>query len=155
MKSPLNLVEIFSIVLYTEASCNYDLCKAQRSGDYQKWVIFDYVLDKAIQKLSKAEYAKYPCYSGIGNVMMDFEKKYYDKTMGIEYCSGYLCTFTSTSWDINVAKRFCNNKGMIVAFESDLRKFGCDVSWISRFCDSEREILFKREIYGDNLNLFR
>ena len=154
MKSPLNLVEMLSIVLYTEASCNYDLCKAQRSGDYQKWITFDYVLDKAIQKLSKAEYAKYPCYSGIGNVMMDFEKKYHDQTTVIQYCLGYLCTFTSTSWDINVAKKFCGSTGMIAAFESDLRQFGCDVSWISFFGDSEREILFTRGNLWRNLNLF-
>ena len=62
----------------------------------------------------------------------------------IVLCSGYLCTFTSTSWDINVAKKFCSSKEMIVAFASDSRQFGCDVSWISLFGDSEREILFTR-----------
>ena len=46
-----------------------------------------------------------------------------------------LFTFTS--------KRFCEGKGMIIAFERDKRDWGCDVSWISVFGISEKKILFR------------
>ena len=144
MKSPLNVVEMFSIVLYTEAMCNYDLCKSQRSGDYHKWIVFDYVLDTAISKLASAEDGKYPCYSGVGGVMMKFNDKQKDCTNTFLCKKGRLCTFTSTSWDFNVAKRFCGSTGMIVAIGGDKRKFGCDVSWISKYGLSEKEILYSR-----------
>eukprot|EP01084_Bolivina_argentea_P285387 489380_1 len=144
MKSPLKLVEMFSIVLYTEASCNYDLCKNQRDGNFKKWVIFDYVLDQAITKLAAKEYGDYPVYSGVSNVMIDFTDA--DTDGNIPYKVGYLCTFTSTSWDINVAKQFCGSKGIIVEFSSNIRKYGCDVSWISKY--PEKEILFSRAYIG-------
>eukprot|EP00486_Rosalina_sp_Unknown_P014863 CAMPEP_0201594142 /NCGR_PEP_ID=MMETSP0190_2-20130828/191545_1 /ASSEMBLY_ACC=CAM_ASM_000263 /TAXON_ID=37353 /ORGANISM="Rosalina sp." /LENGTH=447 /DNA_ID=CAMNT_0048053629 /DNA_START=34 /DNA_END=1377 /DNA_ORIENTATION=- len=159
MNSPLNKLEMLSIVLYTEANCNYDLCASQRSGDYKKWVVFDYVLNQACHKLSRAEDGRYPCYSGVGGVMMDFKDCEYVCDMPcfsskdkIPCKKGRLCTFTSTSWDINVAKRFCGSKGMIVAIGSDKRSWGCDVSWISKFGMSEKEILFRR---GANWGYFK
>eukprot|EP01084_Bolivina_argentea_P056503 103413_1 len=145
MKSPLNAVEMLSIILYTEASCNYNLCRCQRNGDYKTWVVFDYILDKAIKKLAAKEYGCYPLFSGIGDVRINFEEEkgtcFSDK---IPYIKAYLCTFTSTSWDKSIAKRFAGSRGMIVAFESDKRKEGCDVSWISKYGESEKEILFSR-----------
>eukprot|EP01084_Bolivina_argentea_P303374 523753_1 len=55
MGSPLNKAEMLSIVLYTGGEVNYDLCKTQRNGDYDKWKWFDYCLFNAINKLAKRE----------------------------------------------------------------------------------------------------
>eukprot|EP01084_Bolivina_argentea_P285381 489370_1 len=136
MKSPLNKPLMLSIILYTGCQCNYDLCAAQRNGNFKKWVIFDYCLSCALTKLKNAEYGEYPVYTGVGNVMIDFKKK---------QSSGFLSTFTSTSWDKKVAERFCGPYGMIVALESNFRKWGADISWISKFGQSEKEILFDPE----------
>eukprot|EP01083_Nonionella_stella_P113529 334731_1 len=134
MKSPLNKPLMLSIVLYTGCDCNYDLCASQRSGNFKKWIVFDYCLGTAVDKLNHAEYGEYPVYSGVGGVMLEFGKE--------KSIAGFLSTFTSTSWDKNVAERFCGPSGMIVGLGSEFRKSGCDVSWISKFGNSEKEILF-------------
>merc|ERR1711920_1151972 len=97
MKSPLTRPYMLALILYTGCDCNYDLGSAQREGNWAKWVVFDYVLYNAIRKLSSAEYGCYPVYSGIRGCMLDFEKS--------KFRSGCLCTFTSTSWDKEVAEQ--------------------------------------------------
>eukprot|EP01084_Bolivina_argentea_P258427 435671_1 len=64
MGSPLNRSEMLSLLLYTGGDCNYELCKSQRSGDYNKWKWFDYCLYNAIHKLCKREYGSYKIYTG-------------------------------------------------------------------------------------------
>eukprot|EP01084_Bolivina_argentea_P139944 246132_1 len=40
MGSPLNKAEMLALILYTGCDCNYDLCAAQRNGNYKKWKWF-------------------------------------------------------------------------------------------------------------------
>lgn len=141
MGSPLNKALMLSIVLYTGCDCNYDLCSSQRNGDYKKWAVFDYCLKKAIKTLAENEYGKYAVYTGVGNAMIDFKKLQANKVGGVYSINGWLSTFTSTSWDKKVAQQFCGPNGMIMGLESKYRKYGCDVSWISKF-PNEKEVLF-------------
>eukprot|EP01084_Bolivina_argentea_P017723 33069_1 len=64
IRQPLNRAEMLSLVLYTGCECNYDLCKSQRNGNYDKWKWFDYHLYNAIKKLSAKESGAFPVYSG-------------------------------------------------------------------------------------------
>eukprot|EP01084_Bolivina_argentea_P208501 355450_1 len=50
--SPLRKDHMLALILYTSCECNYDLCKSQRNGDYNKWKVFDYCLWNAILLLS-------------------------------------------------------------------------------------------------------
>eukprot|EP01083_Nonionella_stella_P183504 663381_1 len=89
---------MLSIVLYTGCDCNYDLCASQRSGNFKKWIVFDYCLGTAVDKLNHAEYGEYPVYSGVGGVMLEFGKE--------KSIAGFLSTFTSTSWDKKNCRTF-------------------------------------------------
>eukprot|EP01084_Bolivina_argentea_P133093 234870_1 len=134
MGSPLNKPLMLAVILYTGCDCNYDLCSSQRNNNYKKWVILDYCLQKAVETLSEAEYGYFPVYTGVGNAMMEWKGKDIEQW-------GALCTFTSTTWDKEVAKAFCGPQGMMIALQSQFRIDGCDVSWISKF-PNEKEILF-------------
>ena len=133
-------------VLYTGCDCNYDLCKAQRGGDYQKWKWFDRCLYDAISNLSSVEQGAFDVFSGLGGVKLD--SKYVS--------TGHFVTYTSASWKKEVAKKFIfvkSNKGMMIHIDKDFKDHGiecCDVSWISKFPD-ECEILFSRS----NLERFK
>eukprot|EP01084_Bolivina_argentea_P266889 452858_1 len=136
--SPLDKGQMLSLVLYTdENNCNYDLCKSQRNGDFRKWKWFDYCLYKAIYKLSSSEDGAFDVYSGLTNVQLN--KK--------SVQCGYFTTYTSTSWNKTVAKKFMGDKGMIIkidtSYKNSYRVKCCNVSWISPFPD-ECEILFSR-----------
>ena len=53
-------VLMLSLLLYTGCDCNYDLCKSQRNGDYEKWLAFDNCLYAAISRLHEMEdYSSY------------------------------------------------------------------------------------------------
>ena len=63
--------------------------------------------------------------------------------------SGYFVTYTSTSWNQEVAVTFIQKEGMLIQFDKDYKGhsdvYCCDVSWISKFPD-ECEILFARSL---------
>eukprot|EP01084_Bolivina_argentea_P194029 332875_1 len=138
MGRPLRKDHILSLLLYTGCDCNYDLCKSQRNGNYEKWKWFDLILNEAISKLCKQESASYEVYSGLTNVKMNVP--YVDE--------GFFPTYVSTSWTKEVAKAFMgSNTGMIMQFDAKFRKNSvcCDASWFSKFPD-ECEILFSRSV---------
>eukprot|EP01084_Bolivina_argentea_P202728 346325_1 len=137
---PLNRAEMLALILYTGAECNYDLCKSQRNGDYNKWKWFDYCLFDAIYKLSVGECGNFSVYSGLSEVQLN--------TNFARNC--YFVTYFSTSWNKSIAKRFIgSDNGMIIKIDKEFKNsssvYCCDVSWISRFPD-ECEILFARSI---------
>eukprot|EP01084_Bolivina_argentea_P310481 537291_1 len=152
MGQPLNKAYMLSILLYTGCDCNYDLSKEQRNGNYDKWHVFDWCLNEAILLLWKHEYSSFPLYSGLGNVMFDFNDVRFPSY-------GYLSTFMSTSWDINVAKTFLRengDKGMLIGIESRVCDMWyrykpiivcADISWISKF-PNEKEVLIARRHPG-------
>lgn len=138
---PLNYAEMLSIVLYTGTECNYAMCKSQREGDYQTWPVFDYCLNNAIHKLSDHETGEYTVFSGVGKCQLDFKK--------MNQNAYYMTTFVSTSWKMDVAKEFLDmngGEGVLLTFSKEYRsKAACaDVSWISKFGESEKEVLFAR-----------
>eukprot|EP01084_Bolivina_argentea_P262098 443156_1 len=138
MGSPLRRDKMLSLILYTGGYANYDLCASQRNGDYKKWKWFDYCLSYAIWNLSRREMGSFPVYSGLQHVQMD--KK--------EIKAGYFVTYTSTSWNKEIATTFMGgNKGMILKIDQTFKNHEdiacCDVSWISKF-PHEYEVLFAR-----------
>ena len=44
----LTRAQMLALVLYTGCDCNYDLCAAERGGDFTKWKWFSKLLDEAI-----------------------------------------------------------------------------------------------------------
>eukprot|EP01084_Bolivina_argentea_P296274 510231_1 len=138
MGSPLNRAEMLSLLLYTGGDCNYDLCKTQRDEDYIKWNWFDYCLHNAINKLSKREHGSYKIYTGLGSTRL--------KTKLVK--CGYFKTFVSTSWVKYIALTFVDDQGMLFEIDKTFREKAicCDVSWISKFGQSECEILIARSI---------
>eukprot|EP01084_Bolivina_argentea_P064034 116802_1 len=149
MGTPLTQDLILALILYTGCECNYDLCSTQRNGDFDKWKWFDLLLWTAIYKLSIIESGAFKVYSGLNAVKMS----------GKHMDNGYFITYTSTSWNQKVAKRFMQDKGMMIQFDQKYKQhqevYCCDVSWVSKFAD-ECEILFARSLHvmesqaGDN-----
>ena len=145
MGSPLHRYHMLALILYTGGDCNYDLCKSQRNGNYDKWKWFDFCLFWGITKLSQREEGKYKLYSGLNKVKLN--KK--------EIKEGYFVTYVSTSWNKNIAQDFMNGEGMIIEIDENFKNgydiYCCDVSWISKFPD-ECEVLFcrsaQRGFYG-------
>eukprot|EP01083_Nonionella_stella_P011236 31934_1 len=139
IRLPLRRDEMLALILYTGCDCNYDLCEQQRNGNYIKWKWFDYCLFGAIRKLSHKESGEFVVYSGLNGVKMN--KK--------SVRSGYFVTYTSTTWEKDIAKAFMKGDGMIVSidkkFKNDRAIKCCDVSWISKFPD-ECEVLFARSL---------
>eukprot|EP01083_Nonionella_stella_P253106 871291_1 len=137
---------MLSLVLYTGCDCNYDLCKSQRNGDYDKWKRFDYCLYSAIKLLSSKETGRYTLYTGLDKVKLN-EK---------EIQCGYFPTYTSTSWVRNVASTFMGSAGMMIQIDKTTRSspvfLCCDVSWISKFPD-ECEILIARSTVYNKFKL--
>eukprot|EP01083_Nonionella_stella_P181641 651315_1 len=82
-------------------------------------------------KLSQWEIGEYPVYSGINNVMLN--------QRGIK--SGHFKSYVSASRNIDVARAFKGETGMLIEIESRKQFTCCDVSWISKF-PNEQEILF-------------
>ena len=72
MGYPLTKAEMLSLLLYCNGDSSYDLCSSQRKKNYKKWVVFDYCLNVAIEKLKSFQTHKQCLYSGIGDVMFDF-----------------------------------------------------------------------------------
>ena len=153
---PLNRVEMLSLLLYTGCDSNYDMCKAQRSGNYIKWECFDSNLLMAIRKLSNHEILEnFTVYSGLGNVKLD-EQSLKER---------YFPTYTSTSWNRNVSMAFIQNNvainnnddkknnqnnnsgggGMLIELNKNaVKQFACaSVDWVSKFTD-ECEVLIAR-----------
>ena len=136
---PLNKAQMLSIILYTGCECNRYLSEADRAGEWDKWPVFGRILTEAVTRLRYREYGEYPVYCGLRGVM-DFGLEDGNSTLV------HLRSFTSTSWDIAQAIDYCKGdgkepEGMILGFTSEIRRFGANVSWISKFGD-EKEILF-------------
>eukprot|EP01084_Bolivina_argentea_P184389 318017_1 len=133
--SPLRMDHMLALILYTGCDCNYDLCKSQRNGDYNKWKWFDYCLFHAIMTLSQCESGAFSVFSGLNKVQMDVRS----------IKSGYFVTYVSSSWSKGVAESFTNGDGMIIQIDKVFKEkvHCCDVTWISKFPD-ECEILFAR-----------
>eukprot|EP01084_Bolivina_argentea_P104552 187200_1 len=49
---PLYDHHILALLVYTGGDCNYDLCAAQRNGNYKKWKVLDWCLNSAIKRLN-------------------------------------------------------------------------------------------------------
>eukprot|EP01083_Nonionella_stella_P086514 240396_1 len=68
-------------------------------------------------------------YSGLSGVKMNIKS----------VRSGYFVTYTSTTWQKEVAKEFMDGDGMIVTIDKEFKnEHGvkcCDMSWISKFPD--------------------
>ena len=135
--SPLKRDEMLALLLYTGCDCNYDMCAAQRAGDYQKWRWFDYCLAQGISTLSECETGQFTLYQGLSGVQM--------LTNVTE--PHFLVTHTSTTWIRAVAEVYTKGSGMLVEIDKDVKSDSgvdcCDVSWISKFPD-EAEVLFSR-----------
>eukprot|EP01084_Bolivina_argentea_P289449 497061_1 len=140
----LNRGQLLALILYTGCDCNYDLCKSQRNGDYNKWKWFDYCLYHAIRDLGGKEVAKYKLFSGLSGVKVDKKR----------VVSGYFPTYTSSSWNKMIAKMFAQmqsdkgmDKGIVLEIDEEYRNGRgitcCDVSWLSKFPD-ECEVLIAR-----------
>lgn len=125
--------------IYIGCDCNYDLCAAQRSGEYHKWKWFDYCLYWGIDKLSFKEKGEFKVYTGLSGVKLREKMS-----------SGYFVTYVSTSWRKEVSKAFMKgNQGMLIEIDGKYKDHWgvlcSDVSWISKFPD-ECEVLFARSI---------
>ena len=115
------------------------MCVSQRSGNYDKWKIFDICLYKAIEALSAKECGSFTVFSGLSNVKLD--KKLVK--------NGYFKTYVSASWNDKVANAFLKGKdGMIIQIHGNFKNN------IANCCD-ECEILFSRDIEIDNKDNFR
>ncbi len=134
--SPLNYPALVALRLYT---CFSVLCAdfrlSQMQGRFKKWQLLDRYLMEAIMALHQAENKENQAlYSGLKNVQFDQEVKF-----------GFLATYTSTSADKDVAKKFAKGQGMLMIITQEMREqfpHG-NVSWISNFSDEE-ELLFAR-----------
>ena len=143
---------MLSLLLYTGCSCNYDLCKSQRDGNYKKWKCYDACLYKAISYLSCVEdYSRYcndkrilfQLYSGLNKVQLKSNSKIH---------VFYFPTYISTSYDKKISVEFAQNDGMLMQFDSNVvskRQFTfCSLEWISKF-EYECEILIARTRYDN------
>ena len=108
---------MLSLLLYTGCNCNYDLCKSQRNGDYDKWPHFDACLYNAIKIMSQSEnYSTlsndmpFHLYSGLRQVQLKNQNK---------IDAFYFPTYISTSYNKFVSKEFAQNNGMLMQFDSN------------------------------------
>jgi len=59
--------QMLAIVLYTGCDCNYAMCAAERSGDYDTWRWFSWLLGEALRRLQLGRHDDAPvAYSGEG-----------------------------------------------------------------------------------------
>eukprot|EP01083_Nonionella_stella_P093963 263586_1 len=141
MGSPLNRAQMLAIILYTGTECSYKICQAQRNGDYITWKWFDFCLFNAIELLSRNETGKFTLYSGFKKVKLNRSN----------IKNGCFKTYQSSSWKLDIAKRFVQDSGMIIVMNEEFRKHttSCDVSWISKF-HKECEVLISRTSWRNN-----
>ena len=138
MGSCLNTAEMLALLLYTGGESNHALCAAQRNGDYATWMWFDLCLYSAISKLSKREHGSYTLYTGLKSTRLTSNTAQ----------SGYFKTYVSTSWMRDIALGFADETGMLFEIDANFRKHAvaCDISWISKFGQTECEVLIARSI---------
>ena len=135
-------VSLLTVILYTGCDCYSDLRSKQRNGDVETWKIFDATLNDALLKLRQDpnEPKISRLYSGMKNVGID--AKNLPSIIQLD-------TFTSFSWDANVAYQFAGFDGCILKLDLTNRTRSLvfnsisDVSWISKFED-EKEFLATR-----------
>eukprot|EP01084_Bolivina_argentea_P294372 506479_1 len=137
--NPLRKDQMLALILYTGCDSNYKMCAKQRDSDYDTWKWFDLCLYTAIDALWRRETGKYKLYSGLANVKLNSSS-----------INGYFLTYTSTTWNRNVALRFIKqygDTGMLIEMDDNFRNKSfnrcCNVSWISKF-PSECEVLLAR-----------
>ena len=156
MGSPLTEVDMLSLVLYTDGECNYNLCEYQRKDKHEeKWPLFDWYLNRAIEILWQHEIHHQNIYTGVCGV--HFRGKTVNVTTAgkkkirwYQYALDAEITFKSNvsfSSDLAVAKQFRGSNGMILEIDMKNSLFvkykmfkSCNVAWISNF-PSEKEIL--------------
>ena len=52
---PLSRAKMLAVILYTGCDCNYDMCAAERDGDFDKWKWFSSLLDFAVWDLQEGK----------------------------------------------------------------------------------------------------
>ena len=162
MGQPLDESIMLAVILYCNDSCNYDLCQSQRDGNVdQKWPVFDFLLNLAVESLSPFEEHWENIYTGVCGVFYKFSNNNANKNEN-DYKKFrdivYFKTNVSFTTDLNVAKQFRGSSGMIIgmnmkrSYAATLGLFkACDVSWISEHA-WEREILCGR---GSEIHFYR
>eukprot|EP00971_Amphidinium_carterae_P159259 3157365-Amphidinium_carterae.1 len=171
MQVQLTSDEMLAVICYTGTDAYSDLRSCMRKGVYSKWPRFQYHLRNAVWKLANFDNlapSVTELYHGLANVEicdLSLSGGVYSvdrEGLDIRVFVGLFRypTFISTSWDFNVAERFAFGLGegavehrtlMVIQVEQapDRPRFAADVSWISKFGDTEREILLP-----DNLIFF-
>ena len=137
MNQPLHYGGLCSLYFYTSLSSYKSLNNSHRNNNWKKWNYFDYQLHNGIYFLSFFEKTNFPLYSGIQNVKLSSTKK----------IIGTFKDFVSSSVDINIAKSFMQQKGILLIFDktfrgTEYRYACCSVSWISDY--GEFEWVFRR-----------
>eukprot|EP01084_Bolivina_argentea_P173521 300571_1 len=112
MGEPLRRDHMLALILYTGCECNYDLCKSQRHGDFNKWKWFDLCLWNAICKINKIEKGQFKVYTGLNNVKLNRKS----------IKNGYFVTYVSTSWKRYVSEKFMGDTGMIIQCDETFRE---------------------------------
>ena len=145
MGCPLHMGQMLALILYCNGDCNYDLCLSQRNNTCdKKWPMFDYLLNDAINILSRFEEHWENIYTGVCGIFYKFTNDYCIRD--IVFCKANV-SFTT---DLQIAKQFRGSSGMIIglnlkrSFAAIRGEFSaCDVSWISKY-PNEKEILVSR-----------
>ena len=135
--------ELFSLILYTNGDCNYDLGTCQRNDTSDtKWKYFDFFLNRTIVKLNGYEQHVENIYTGVCGVYLNLNHMKSDQDVRIAFK-----TNVSFSTDLKKAIEFRGQDGMIIGLIMnncvivDMGAFkACDVSWVSKF-PREKEIL--------------
>ena len=116
MGSPLDKGEILALLLYTAGDCNYELCKAQRSGDYATWKWFD----RAVFDQVAAKNCRLRLFQDVCEHLVD---------------EGHRSVLHGRNGMLfEIDGRFRE------------RAVCCDISWIFKFGQSECEVLIARSI---------
>lgn len=142
MNQPLNYGQLCSLYFYTSLSSYKSLNNSHRNNNWKKWDYFDNQLQRGILLLSLFEETNFSLYSGIKNVKLSSTSK----------IVGKFKDFVSCSVDINIAKSFIKNNGLLLIFDKKLRNYHgyvcCSVNWISDY--GEFEWVFRRTVSDFN-----
>lgn len=152
--APLNDGELLALVLYTGSDVNYEMTKCHLKGDYDTWRTFDFALSTAIGILSwHSRSQDVHLYTGLKDVYL---RSTYQRDGTVDYAKkNFLACHMSASMKREVAEEFRGERGTLLVIPPKARlktvpgestKFGgmAPVDWISKFGDSEAEVLFSR-----------
>ena len=153
---PLNDGELLALVIYTGCDANYAMTTAQLGSDYSTWKVLDYLLSMAIGILSWHVPAfDVPLYTGLQNVWATPQEGFTyrpgnETEMVDTNKSVFLKCHMSSSVKRSVAEEFRGNKGVVMTFPPQALHHAAHIGgmapvhWISKFGDSEAEVLFSR-----------